>query len=446
VKKFNLLIFIFYIFNVNIFSQNFIVNNYSPGEGLTFTNDNGAKFTMRGYIQPYFDLKVYSDTIGDDFWTRKISKPQFRVRMRRVRVRMFGNTANEKIHFRLQTELTGSPEVEGSIGTMLMDAFVSYKATKYFKITFGQRAPQTDHRSMFMLSNTLQFTERSRLASFAVIREFGLFLEHRIKVAPQKYIRPYLIVSSGDGFMSLARNYGGLKYGGRIDFVPFGLFTRMGQFRQADIVRENSPKLVFGGYYSYNDGISSRRGRVGGDIVFLNSDQEESLPDYQKYGVDFLFKYKGFSMLGEYLNTKANIPSDIAYYIRNNGTLSTTVTEGEFNYPLNKMMLGSAYNIQMGYIFKNLFSIDARYTHFKPDEYSFLNNGTFYSRPNYYTLGFTKYLDNNYSLKIQGSITYVDLAEGANSNVATGDPSAPWYQTQSSGHEMIYRLITTFSF
>ena len=151
-------------------------------------------------------------------------------------------------------------------------------------------------------------------------------------------------------------------------------------------------------------------------------------------------------MLGEYLNTKATIPDDIAYYIRNNGTLSTTVTEGEFNYPLNKMMLGSAYNIQMGYIFKNLFSIDARYTHFKPDEYSFLNNGTFYSRPNYYTLGFTKYLDNNYSLKIQGSITYVDLAEGANSNVATGDPSTPWYQTQSSGHEMIYRLITTFSF
>ena len=86
--------------------------------------------------------------------------------------------------------------------------------------------------------------------------------------------------------------YGGLKYGGRIDFVPFGLFTRMGQFRQADIVRENSPKLVFGGYYSYNDGISSRRGRVGGDIVFLNSDQEESLPDYQKYGVDFYLNIK----------------------------------------------------------------------------------------------------------------------------------------------------------
>ena len=124
----------------------------------------------------------------------------------------------------------------------------------------------------------------------------------------------YLEITSGDGMNNFQMDYGGLKYGGRIDFVPFGLFTRMGQFRQADIVRENSPKLVFGGYYSYNDGISSRRGRVGGDIVFLNSDQEESLPDYQKYGVDFLFKYKGFSMLGEYLNTKANIPSDIAYF------------------------------------------------------------------------------------------------------------------------------------
>ena len=50
-------------------------------------------------------------------------------------------------------------------------------------------------------------------------------------------------------------------------------------------------------------------------------------------------------------------------------------------------MLGSGYNLQAGYIFTSGFSLDARYCHIQADEHSFLNNGTFYNRENYYTLG-----------------------------------------------------------
>ena len=32
--------------------------------------------------------------------------------------------------------------------------------------------------------------------------------------------------------------------------------------------------------------MSSRRGRTSGDIIFLNNDLEESLPDYEKYGFE----------------------------------------------------------------------------------------------------------------------------------------------------------------
>ena len=57
--------------------------------------------------------------------------------------------------------------------------------------------------------------------------------------------------------------------------------------------------------------MSSRRGRYSGRLIYLNANDEESLPNYTKYGVDFLFKYKGFSALGEYIKSTAEVPSDI---------------------------------------------------------------------------------------------------------------------------------------
>ena len=100
------------------------------------------------------------------------------------------------------------------------------------------------------------------------------------------------------------------------------------------------------------------------------------------------------------------------------------------------MMLGRAYNIQMGYLFKNRISVDGRYTFMDADEHSFLNNGTFYNRPQYYTFGLTKFLSKNYGFKIQGSVTYVEADEG--SNDLSGNPM--------DGNEWLFRFITSISF
>ena len=120
---------------------------------------------------------------------------------------------------------------------------------------------------------------------------------------------------------------GGLKLGGRIDYLPFGLFTNIGQFRQIDVMREQVPKLVVGIHYSHNSGMSSRRGRYSGRILYLNNNDEESLPDYSKYGLDFLFKYRGFSALGEYVKSAATVPTDITQRVRNDGSISTTFSQ-----------------------------------------------------------------------------------------------------------------------
>ena len=210
-------------------------------------------------------------------------------------------------------------------------------------------------------------------------------------------------MTNGDGKNVYSRDRGGLKIGGRVDYLPFGLFTNMGQFRQIDVMREQVPKLVVGIHYSKNNGMSSRRGRYSGRLIYLNANDQESLPNYTKYGVDFLFKYKGFSALGEYIKSTAEVPSDITkeseIMDQSVRVFENEVQDDMINYVKGRMMLGSAYNIQMGYLFKNGFSIDSRYTHLIADENSFLNNETFYNRPNYYTLGVSKLLEEIMVLK-----------------------------------------------
>jgi hypothetical protein len=425
---------VFVFLSITAKGQEVKLETYKFGEGLNFSTDDGYTMRITGYLQPYIETKTYTDV--DE------NSTQNRFRMRRIRLRFDGKLKNDRFKYRFAFDLSGTSEAgDASTNNFLLDAFVSYDITNRIKATFGQRSTFTDNRELFMLSNTLQLVERSRVTSaFASIREFGLFLEGGFKTGKGSYLKPYFVLTNGDGGNVLQRDFGGLKIGGRIDYLPFGLFTNFGQFRQADIVRERTPKLVVGANFSHNNGMSSRRGRDSGTILYLNDNDEESLPDYTKYGVDFLFKYQGFSALGEYVKTTASVPGDITQRVRNDGSTSTTFDVNGIqdveNYVKGRMMLGEAYNIQAGYLFKNGISLDARYTHLKADDHSFLNNATFYNRPNYYTIGISKYLSRNYGAKIQADWTYIDGGLGINNNDGVAIP----------GNEHLARIMLTFAF
>lgn len=413
--------------------QNIQLDTYKFGEGLNFSGDDGTKISLTGYIQPYMETIQYSSSVDNS--------TQNRFRIRRLRLKINGNLKNERFKYRFSFDLSGTSEVGNATSEYLLDAFISYDITNRIKATFGQRTTSTDNRELRMISNSLQLVERSRLTSaFATIREFGLFVDGNFRTGGTSYLRPSFVLTNGDGSNVFAKDHGGIKIGGRLDYLPFGLFTNKGQFREADIVREAAPKLVVGLNFSHNNGMSSRRGRGSGDIIYLNDNDEESLPDYTKFGADFLFKYRGFSVLGEYVKTKATVPKDITQRILNSGSISTNFdvdgVQDVDKYVKGRMMLGSAFNIQAGYLFKNGISIDGRYTHLKADDYSFLNNATFYNRPNYYTVGISKYLSRSYGAKIQASWTYVDGSDGINDN--NGNPIP--------GNESITRVILTFAF
>lgn len=409
------------------------LNAYTFGNGLRFSDANDNEMRITGYLQPFAENRLLLNNESPE--------QAARFRMRRLRLRIDGNVGNDKFSYRFQADLSGTGELLDGNSNFLLDAWVAYNFTRRIKLTFGQRAPYSDNRELFMNSNSLQLVERSRVTSaFATIREFGAFLEGNFRLAGTNYIKPYLMLTNGDGPNVYTRDRGGLKAATRIDYLPFGLFSNLGQFNQVDIVREMTPKLVFGGHASYNQGVSSRGGRQSGAILYLDANNEELLPDYYKFGIDFLFKFRGFSALGELVRSGATVPTDITQRVRNDGSVSNDfVVNGQqdvVNYIRGRMTLGTGYNIQMGYLFKNNYSIDCRYTYLQADTHSFLNNPTFYNRPYYYTLGVSKLMGRNYGAKLQADVTYVRNNGGINNNL--GQPVL--------GNELILRVQSTFSF
>lgn len=384
---------------------------YTLGRGIRFFSSN-QDYSMRitGYVQPYYERFLGNDTLG-----RSFAKSRYRIS--RARIKVMGESKKLKLSYRLSFDLSRENKV-GDINdplddenNFLWDAYVTYRPFRYTRLSFGQKAPRTNYREFFMTSNTLQMVERSRItALFSVFRDFGFFIDRRDKIYRDLHVKSYLEITTGEG-QNAFKNHGGYKYGGRLDIFPLGLFQG-GEFNGVDMIREWKPKLVLGGAYSNNVGLTSRNGNARTEAErFFYSDTKgnELLPDYEKLVADFLLKYRGFVVLGAYVKTRASVPEGISD--------SEATVRGRIN-------LGEVWNIQAGYIFKGDWSIDVRYEKINdlikrntvgeiiPSSETFLNAGI-YNRPEYYTAGFTKYL-NKYAVKIQSSVTYntVNTKEG----------------------------------
>lgn len=375
-----------------------VLNRYRLGDGLRMTTRGGNRFVIGGMVQTTFDARKFEGVDGTCN----------RFRVRRARVRFDGRTADDKVRYRLGLDLVKGSETDDAEGSLLMDAWVAYRPWgSKLVITAGQFSAPTDNRELMMSSHTLQFIERSKLTSmFGTIREVGITVGGSFRTGREGVLRPVAAVTDGDGPLSSGKRYGGLKYGARLNWLPFGTFRAMGDSFQGDMAYELAPKLSLGIAYSYNDGTSDRRGgRSGGDILYLNDAGETDLPDYAKFAADLLFKYRGFSLLCEYVRTWAYVPSSITQRVRNDGSTSSSFdVDGEQNveaYIKNRMMLGSGVNMQAGYLFRSMWSVDIRYTRIMPDAVSYMNNNLYFNRRYFCDLGISKYLTQSYAAKIQ---------------------------------------------
>jgi hypothetical protein len=205
-------------------------------------------------------------------------------------------------------------------------------------------------------------------------RDAGAQLRHHFKLGKNFLVREIFSVSQGEG-LNQSGSSSGSDYTGRIELLPFGNFTKKGDYFSSDLKREETPKLMLSCTYDYNEKALRERGQKGDYI-----DNTDDIRSLQTFFADAHFKYQGLSFFGEYVYRTAvegfehTIPSVGTYYT------------------------GSSINLQLGYLLKNNWEFAGRFTQVTPE----VNTGN--NNINQYTLGFSRYVV-GHNLKVQGDIS-----------------------------------------
>jgi hypothetical protein len=356
------------------------------GNGLQFSlNENQYQFKISGFLQPSWQ---FNKTDNQEKENKFLSKRSY--------LNFSGKALKEKVSFLIQVDFSAT--------TPLLDAWVAYHFTPKWSLSAGQRRTFTNNRELTFDEDKLQFAERSQLSStFAGNgREFGLFLEG--KIGKSFVLAPQLAITSGDGPNSFGLNstdpdLGGFKYGGRLDVYPMGEFSEGNQGFSADIKHESKLKLVVGVAGSLNKGASSSKGEGHGDFQFYDKSKNSRLPDYRKFSADVLLKFKGFSLLAEFMNSSAAGLAGI--YTDSSSAIGAVLKPGQISQFL---VLGNAFNVQAGYTTKSGYSLDVRYEKRTPE---FSDQAlSVLQQAEVSTLGLSKYFPDN-RLKIQGTLSQV---------------------------------------
>ncbi|MGY8919224.1 MAG: hypothetical protein ACKVJ4_02530 [Flavobacteriales bacterium] len=406
-KKISFLIIIF--ITTFITAQELSQNNsdFDFGNGVSLSFDEGDyNFNIKGFIKPTY---VYNNmtTIVDGGSIDELNR-QFKSKNSVLEIS--GNAKKEKVSFTIMMDY--------SLSNPLLEAWVGYHPNKSVDIYFGQRNTFLNNREMLFNEDVLQFTDRSFLSqnhTSSAGEEFGLFLE--TSFGDNFILSPKFAITSGDGRNSFGTDsrdsdLGGIKFGTRLDLYPFGNFS-VGNEGSMDLVGEEKLIMELGFAYSKNVGTSHSTGDGHGEIMFYDGNGNNNLPDYEKVFVDLLLKYKGFSILAEYADAAAS------------GLNETYLDQSAANLLIPKeiseyLILGSSYNFQFGYVFKNNIGIDFRYEFSKPEFTNEINsayeNSILQDFENM-SFGISKYFDDN-NLKIQAGVSSVKYFYGNETTIA----------------------------
>lgn len=302
--------------------------------------------------------------------------------VRRSRLKFDGFVYSPKVKFKLElglsnNDLSGFDSRTKDAPRMVLDAVVMWNFTGNFTVWFGQTKLPGNLERVISSAN-LQLVDRSKLNSeFTIDREFGLQLRHHNTLGENFVVREKIAIAQGEGRNVTIDNVGGYHYMGRVELLPFGLFQSKGDYKGGDLKREQKPKLMLASTYSFNDNASKDKGSQGKYFSDLNDEYIGVTTDVSTLFIDGMFKYKGFSLMGEYAKRDARANID------------------------NLVRVGSGLNLASGYLFKNNWEVAGRYTNINLDQRETRDE---------YTLGVSRYIV-GHKLKIQSDITYADRTE-----------------------------------
>ncbi|MDG1841215.1 MAG: porin [Crocinitomicaceae bacterium] len=340
---------VFICFITFCYSQDFTKNPFGKGIINVMSSDSSWSTKVAFRFQSRYDGEFnFSDSSFSN-----------RAYVRRARIKGHGFAFSPKIQYKFEYDVANG---------QVLDAVLKWNFAGNWSIWFGQTKLPGNIERVFS-SQKLQLVYRSLLNKyFTLDRDAGFQLRHKLHLGKTFLVRTKFAVSQGEGLNRKAMSSGN-GYTGRVELLPFGDFTKKGDYFASDLKREDTPKLMLSVTYDFNDNAVRQGGQMGDDIM-------GSTRDLQSIQADAHFKYKGLSFFGEYANRVS--------------------TDGGPINDLNEAYhTGSAINLQTGYLFKNNWELAGRYTQVNFEEATGLDNFT------QYTFGFSKYVV-GHNLKIQG--------------------------------------------
>lgn len=383
--KLNTSAFLVCIFlSVNAFSQE--ISDTKFGKGMFNFTSKDSSFSVNFAPRIQFRSMTTWNYDGENF-----SDPEQNFLIRRARLKFKGWAYSPKLKYKIEIglsnrDISGANQFTNNAPRFLLDAVVMWNFYENFELWAGQtKLPGNIER--VISSGNLEFIDRSILNSrFNIDRDIGLQLHHLTYWGGDFYTREKFAFSQGEGRNVTAGNLGGFEYTGRFEVLPFGQFEHGGDYSSADLVREETPKLMIGVSYDFNDNAVKTRSNQG-SYMFLNNG-ELYQTDIATTFVDGMFKYRGFSLMAEYAHRDSEEP--------------VAMQQGESTPTGDIVLEGNAFNVQAGYVFPNNYQIAARYTE---NEYQEI---TGQAGRKEYTLGLSKYIV-GHKLKIQSDVNYDTL-------------------------------------
>ena len=358
---------------------------YKFGQGLNVLGKDSS-FSMKAAFR-FQNLFDNSWTIsGDDFGKVEELKSKFMVR--RARFKFDGFAYTPKLKYKFEIGLSNrdiSHDGDAYFGkgaSIIYDAYVQWNFYKGFSLQAGQ-AKLPGNRERVISSANMQFVDRSILnAAFNLDRDIGIMLIHdgRIGKARTKLIAA---LSQGAGRNVTSGNFDGYEYTFRGELLPFGSFTSKGDYFGSDLVREEKPKLSIGASYDYNEKSVRSRNNLGGFLVIPDAKYKNISTGF----IDMMFKFKGFSFMGEYA-IRATHDRDAQLYDIN-------------NVVIGKYTTGAAINLQAGYLFQSNYELAFRYAQVNPQ------NSIVGNREKQYMIGLSRFVV-GHKLKVQTDIGYYE--------------------------------------
>lgn len=347
--------------------------NIEVGKGITFQpKDKWYKLTMRIRMQNMVGL-----SFNDHF-----SLDKTEAQVKRLRLRFDGYIYSPKLTYSIQLGFTpyDAKPLPNENMNMVRDAMIYYIPNATWNIGFGQTKIKAN-RARINSSSALQFVDRSIVNSeFNIDRDFGFFGEYNTRLFADFNMVARGSVTTGDGRNFQSASNSGFAYTGRLEFFPLGRFKAYGDVFEGDFEREQTPKLLIAGAYSYNDRAKRLKGQSG-ELILDNRTR-----DLSNYYVDLIFKYRGFAFYTDWMGRICNNP-----FIKVDDEIKQTVFAGD------------GLNIQTSYLFPKKWEIALRNSTLFPESkvqpqigYEYFNQSTF---------GVTRYIL-GHNLKVQADASF----------------------------------------